>query len=344
MPKVEREYQLTGGEFYQATQLESGYYTNKYLGGVAIMQMPFFFIGNAIATNTHYPADGFSAPYQWSIAFAALFYCMLGLILLRTVLLRYFKDGAVAITLLFLGLGTNLLQYSAIEGGQSHIYIFPLYALVIWLTIKWHESPKWVWAAFIGFTIGLATISRPTELIMLFIPLLWSAHEKEVRKQKWHLVRRHLPHLLVVIGFGLRGVLPQLIYWKITADTFIYDVGSKWFFFNPWFRVLFGVNNVFFIYTPITILFVVGFFLMKKYPFQRSVLTFCLLNIWIITAWSDWRYGATFSTRAMVQSYPVFAFAMAAAVTVILERKILRLLILNLGAFLLYANIFQMTQ
>lgn len=344
VPTIEEQYKVTGGELYQASKLENGNYTNKYLGGVAIMQMPFFFVGHSIASLTDYPADGFSAPYQYSIAFGALFYCLLGLLLLRKVLARFFRDGPIAITILFVGLGTNLIQYTAIDGGQSHIYIFPLYALILWCTIKWHESPHWKWAALIGFTIGLATICRPTELIMLFIPLLWNTHEKEMRKQKWAMVRKHLPHLGFVVGFGLLGILPQLLYWQYTTGSLVHNVGSKWFFFNPWFRVLFGVTNGFFVYTPIVILFVIGFFHMKKYPFQRAVLTFCLLNIWIIISWSDWRYGATYSTRAMVQSYPVFALAMCAGISAMMDRKIIRLVVLNLGAFFIYANIFQITQ
>lgn len=344
VPEIEKKYSVTGGEFYQASQLENGKYTNKYLGGVAIMQMPFFLVGHGIASITDYPADGFSAPYQYSIAFGAIIYCLLGLLLLRHVLSRYFDDKPIAITLLLLGLGTNLIQYTAIDGGQSHIYIFPLYSLILWATIKWHESPNWKWAALIGFTIGLATICRPTELIMLFIPLLWNTHEKSARKEKWQQVRKHLPHLGYVVGFGIIGILPQLIYWQYTTGSPIHNVGSKWFFFNPWFRVLFGVTNGFFIYTPLVILFIVGFFFMKKYPFKRSVLTFCLLNIWIIISWSDWRYGATFSTRAMVQSYPIFALAMCAAVAFIMKRKIMRLAGLTLGGFFIYVNFFQIGQ
>jgi hypothetical protein len=46
----------------------------------------------------------------------------------------------------------------------------------------------------------------------------------------------------------------------------------------------------------------------------------------------------------MVQSYPIFALAMAAAVTYLWERKILKLLLINIGVFFIYANIFQITQ
>jgi hypothetical protein len=342
--QIDSTYQVTGGEFYQASQVENGRFTNKYLGGVALMQTPFFLIGHLVALFSEAPADGFSPPYQYAIAFAGIFYCLLGFFILRNVLLRYFDDRITALTLLTLGFGSNIIQYAAIDGAQSHIYIFPLYSLILWLTIQWHRNPNWKRAAAIGFVIGLATICRPTELIMVFIPLLWNTHHKEARKEKWFLVRKSLPHLYIALLFGIIAILPQLIYWKITTGVFIHNVGSKWFFFNPWFRVLFGVQNGFFLYTPIMLLAVFGFFKMKRFPFKRSVFVFCLLNIWIIMAWSDWRYGATYSTRAMVQSYPVFALAMGSGLAWLFQRKLGAIVFSVVAGFLLFLNLFQITQ
>ena len=156
---------------------------------------------------------------------------------------------------------------------------------------------------------------------MLFIPLLWNTHTKQANKTKWNQVKLNYNHIVYVLMFGFIGVLPQLIYWKYTSGSFIYDVGSKWTFLNPFFRVLFGWENGWFIYTPITILFVVGLFFIKKFPFKNSILVFCLLNIWIIISWFDWKYGATYSTRALVQSYPVFAFPFTAIIERILQKK-----------------------
>jgi len=61
--KIEAEYGVTGGKLYQAELVENGNYVGKHLGGVAIMELPFFLIGHAIAVNSHYKADGFSPPY-----------------------------------------------------------------------------------------------------------------------------------------------------------------------------------------------------------------------------------------------------------------------------------------
>ena len=243
-----------------------------------------------------------------------VFYCVLSLFLLRILLLHYFDDRPVAIGLVLWCLATNLVQYISVDSALSHAFIFPLYILVIYTTFRWHQRPSFGWALLTGLIIGLATICRPTEAIMLLIPLLWGTHTREAARAKWAKVRANALHVGAIILGGVAGILPQLIYWKTITGSFVYNVGSKWQFLNPNFQVLFGFTNGWFIYTPITIIFVLGLWYIRQFPFRRSFITFCLLNIWIITAWSDWKYGATYSTRALVQSYPVFAFAIIAFV------------------------------
>jgi hypothetical protein len=315
LPAIEEKYEVTGdGKLYQADISENGNYVTKYLGGIAILQAPFFALGHVVAKFTDYPADGFSPPYQWALAFGAFCYAMLSLFGLRRILLHYFGDKPVAITLLLLFLASNVLQYIAIDSAMSHVYILPLYVLLIYGTMKWHEEPKMIWVAMVGLLMGVAVISRPTEALMVLIPILWNTHSKESKKAKWALVKANMKHVYLAGVFGVIGILPQLIYWKINAGTWIFNVGSKWVFANPWFRVLFGFTNGWFIYTPVAILFIVALFYIKKFPFRYAVITFCILNIWVVIAWFDWRYGATYSTRALCQSYPILALALGALV------------------------------
>lgn len=343
LTEIDKKYAVTGGNGWQAEKQPNGNYVFKYLGGVAIMEMPLFFIGDFFAKHLGYPQDGFSPPYEYALGFGVIIYCLLAILLLRKILLRYFDDKTVAITLLLLCLATNFLQYAAVDNAQSHAYIFPLYVLVLYTTIKWHQRPKLLWAALTGYIIGLATISRPTEAIMIFIPIFWATQNKEAAKAKWTLVKEHKSHIVLAAVFGILGVLPQLIYWKLSSGSFVYDVGSKWVFLNPFFRVLFGWEKGWFIYTPVTIFFIAGMFFMKQYPFRKSVLWFCLLNIWIIIAWDDWRYGGSYSTRALMQSYPMFALPLAAFVQKIRLKK-WRIAFYTLGAYLLFVNLFQTWQ
>jgi len=342
-PEIDKKYELSGGNLYQANKCKNGNYAFKYLGGVAIMEAPFFFIGHFIALNSNYEADGFSSPYQYSIAFGALLYCILSLFLLRRILLNYFSDTTTGISILLLVMATNFIQYTSIESAMSHVYIFPLYVLIIHFTIRWHNQPSKISASLIGLIIGLATICRPTEAVMLFIPLLWNTHTKEESKKKWALVKQHRSHFIFTILFGIIGILPQLIYWKVATGSFVYDVGSKWAFLSPFFRVIVGWENGWFIYTPITIFFVLGLLFIKQLPFRKSFIVFCILNIWIVISWFDWKYGATYSTRALVQSYPVFIFPFAAIIEYILQKK-WRFLFYAMGVYLVFVNLFQLKQ
>ena len=342
-PKIDSTYQVSGGQLYQTSQLENGDYAFKYLGGVAIMEAPFFFIGHAIAHANDAPEDGFSWPYQYAIIFGAVFWYFIGLIYSRKVLLRYYSESITSLTLFAVILGTNLLQYVSVDGAMSHAFIFPLYAMVLWFTIRWHETPKMGFALAIGLLSGLAIISRPTELIIIFIPLLWSLETSGKLKSKWALVKTHKLHLVAAALGGILGILPQLLYWKHATGSFVYDVGSKWYFLNPWWRVLVGFEKGWFIYTPMAIFMVAGLFFMKGKPFRKAVLTFCLLNIWIIISWSDWRYGASYSTRALTQSYPVFMLGLAAIFERIGETK-WRYIVLPLGIYLSAVNLFQIWQ
>jgi len=341
--EIDNNYHVVGGELYQARKAKNGNFVYKYFGGVALLQLPFFAIAHWLARSMDYPQDGFSPPYQYAVAFATLFYAFLGIFVLRRVLKKYFDDVTTAITILLLCLATNFIQYAAVDSGMSHVYIFPLYALVLYTTLKWHERPRMVWAFATGYIIGLATICRPTEAVMLFIPLLWNTWSKEAAKEKWQTVKQHRPHIVAAVVAGILGILPQILYWKSATGQLIYDVGSAWDFLTPHLRVLIGWEKGWFIYTPVTIFFIVGLFFIKKYPFRKSVLWFCILNIYIIIAWRDWHYGGSYSTRALVQSYPVFALALGAFVQHVQQQK-WRWLFYAAGVYLVIVNMFQLEQ
>lgn len=357
LPEMDKKYSLSGGWVYQANKYKNGNYVFKYLGGVAILETPLFLIGHIIAKTCHYEADGFSPPYQYALGYGVLLYCLLSVLLLRKILLKYLSDLTTAITLLLVMLATNIIQYVAIDSAQSHGLIFPLYALMLYFTIKWHEKPKAYTACAIGFIIGLASITRPTDGIILFIPLLWGTQSKESAKEKWNTVKQHKKHVWYALLFMFLGVLPQLVYWQIATGFFVYNVGSKWSFLNPFFSVLFGFESGWFIYTPVTLFFIWGMFYMSKkripgkdYPFKNSVIWFCILTIYVIISWFDGNPDATYSCRRLVQSYPVFALPLGALIERIniiktpLRRNVWRFLFYILGLYLIGVNLFQIWQ
>lgn len=335
-PAIEKRYQLQGDEFYQFSLQPDGKYTGKYFVGVALMQAPFFLLAHMVAAPLGYPADGFSFPYQFMIGVAALFYAFVALLLTRKVLLRYYDEWTTGVTLLLAFLATNVVQYVCLDSGQSHVFIMPLYALMLVLCIRFYEVPSKKYAFLIGLTIGLAAVCRPTELIILFLPLLWVAPP-----QVKHIALREVRFWLLA-GFGaFLALLPQLLYWKHTTGSWVYDVGSKWDFLNPHFRVLLGWEKGWFIYTPVTVLFIAGLFFLQGKPFRAAVITFSLLNIWIVIAWSDWRYGGSYSCRALMQSTPVWTLSLAGLIRILQNWK---WHISAVGTYLGLTNLFQIYQ
>lgn len=340
---IQEKYHPTG-TMYQISVLKNGNSVIKYPIGIALLYWPFFFLGHWVAGWLHYAQDGFSAPYQLAICMAALFYAALGFWALRKVLLHFFSDTITAITLLMIGLSTNYIQYAAVESGMTHVYLFTMYALMLLLTIRWHEKPQLLTALGIGLVFGVTTIARPTEAVMMFIPLLWSTQNKVVRQEKWKLLfYTHRTHFFATMVGAFMGIFPQMAYWKIVSGKWVYDVGSKWMFLNPNWQVLFGWEKGWFVYTPVVFFMVAGMFLMQGKVYKRAALTYLLLNVWIVIAWADWRYGASYSSRALVQSYPVLALAFALVVERISTSK-LKWPGIILGAYLLIVNLFQIYQ
>jgi hypothetical protein len=328
---------------YQAGKSANGNLVCTYFSGVALMELPFFLIAHSSAKMLGFKADGFSPPYQYALVFGVLIYAFLGLFFLRRVLLRYFDDATTALTLGLLILATNAIQYISVDSLQSHSFIFPLYAFVLWTSLKWHEKPQLRFAILTGFICGLATLCRPTEAIMFLIPLLWNTHTKENAAIKWQQVRENRPHLFAAIAVGLAVLSLQFIYYKYVTGSFWHVTGSRWVFLNPFFRVLFGFEKGWFVYTPVTILFVLGLFKMRDFGFRKTVLWFSMLNIWIVISWYDWQYGGSYSTRALVQSYPVFALPFAALIDWIRQQKG-RYVFYLLSIYMVGVNLFQLFQ
>ena len=308
--------------FYQAFQVPGGPEGDmvmKYTGGLALLWLPFFGLGHLAAGWLHYPQDGFSAPYQIAIAFAGLAYGVLGLLLLRKVLLRYFPDTVAAATLGLVVLGTNYLQYTVYDGAMAHTYLFTGYALLLWLTLRWHEQPSRGRALGIGLTLGLLVLIRPSEAVAALIPLLWGLDSRAALRSKLTLLQARWPDVLLLVLGGVLGVLPQGLYWHwATGHWLFYSYGDQHFsFLHPHLKeVLTSARKGWLLYTPLAGLALLG--LGALWRQQRGVavaaIAFLMANLWVVAAWDIWWYGGSIGQRSLVQSYAVLALGGAAAV------------------------------
>jgi hypothetical protein len=314
------------GHPYQVFLHENGNKVMKYSLGQAVVYLPAFVLGHAWAKmDNRYPADGFSRPYQFAVSMESLIICFLGLYWLMIVLLAYFKQRIVALTLLLITVGTNYLNYTAIDGAMTHNTIFTLYALLLLVTHRFYLKPSFLLALIIGSCIGLAALTRPTEIVAALIPLLWwqqKVSSQQVSRLSFY--KRHWPKfLLAVLVMGLIGAL-QLLYWKyVSGDWLVYSYQDQRFdWLSPHLNQgFFSYKAGWLIYTPLMLFALIGFvpLFQKSRSLFLPVFVHSLLFIYVTFSWSVWWYGGSLGQRAMVQAYAVLAFPLAALLAAIFQ-------------------------
>ncbi|GAB4402959.1 MAG: hypothetical protein OHK0039_01500 [Bacteroidia bacterium] len=321
-----QQYQ-PAADFHHAAQQPDGSFVMKYPVGMAAVYLPWFVVGHLWASLSEaYPADGFSRPYQWAVSWGCIFYAWLGLWVLRRFLLRYFRDIEVAIVLGVLVLATNYLNYVSYDGAMPHNVLFTLFALLLWLAQQWHDRPRlWV-AGAMGAVVGLATIIRPTELMIVLVPLLWGVFDRASLQAKLRLLWDQRLHVLTLIGGMVLLGAVQMLYWKRYAGSFLhYSYGEFGF---DWLRPhildgLFNYRKGWFIYTPVMLLAVAGFVpLYRRYrPQFWMVALFTAINIYVVFAWEIWWYGGSFGARPLVQSYALLSLPLGSMIALLLSRR-----------------------
>lgn len=309
---------------YQGVLLADSTYTMKYPIGASVMYAPFFFIAHGYAKIMGLNADGFSPPYQRMISLGCLCYAFLGLLLLRKILLNYFSEITTGITLLLLVAATNYLNYSAIDNAMTHNLLFTVFALILYLTIKFYCTPTFKYAIGIGLLCGLAIIIRPTDIIICLIPLLWGVYNITSFKSRYKLLIKNYGKVLMFLFSAFAITSIQLLYWKITTNHWLfYSYGEQKFdWLAPHIKEgIFSYKKGWWIYTPFMILIIPGFIrLLKQHKaLFPSLFLFTIINIYIAFSWSIWWYGGSLGQRSMVESYALLSFPIAALVSFIVQ-------------------------
>ncbi|MEM9888549.1 MAG: glycosyltransferase family 39 protein [Bacteroidota bacterium] len=339
-PEILEKYSPTP-DLQQAYRHENGNMVMKYSSGQAIIFSPFFAVAHLVAQqHPNYPPDGFSFPYQLSIGLGSLLICFIGLFFLAKILRHYFEDRIAALTLLILVLTSNYLEYGAISSAMTHNSLFTIYTLLIWTTIQFYKKPDFKKAILIGVCVGLAALTRPTEIIACLIPILWGIPSISSRLKFF---QEHWAKLLsaTIVTLAIGSI--QLMYWKyVTGDFIVYSYEEQGF---SWLRPhlkdgFFSTRAGWLTYTPIMTFALLGFYFLyrKSKALFWSTFVFSILFIYITFAWDIWWYGGSLGQRAMVQAYPVLAIPLAAFLAWIWRQKVWKHAFLAVSALFLYYN------
>ena len=328
----------------------NGNHVNIYTCGVALLQLPFFAIAHIFAQPLGFVADGYSLPYRFILLLGNLFYVMLGLYFLRKILRGYFSELTTSIALASLMLTTNLYYFTAFNGYMAHSYLFCLVAILLFFTIKWHETKASKYLMGLAFIGGLITLIRPTDVLFLLIPLLYKITSGKSFVEKIQLFWSKKTSVLAVFGAFILPFLPQLFYWKYVTGNWIFNSYGDYFkfdFAHPHIREgLIGMNNGWLVYTPVMAFWLLGIFMIrgKRRDFLLPIIAFLPIYIYVIYAWWSFNYINGFGSRPMIDVYALLAIPLSIFVEKIQKSKIFSLIFLVFLGFLTWLNIFQTEQ
>ena len=148
---------------------------------------------------------------------------------------------------------------------------------------------------------------------------------------------------MVVFFSSFLVVSIQLVYWRwLSGHWFVYSYNNQGFsWFDPhfyefsleykcgWLRL-----------TPVMIFAFIGIpFLVKQKRNSVPIVTFFLLNFYIVSAWDIWDYGGT-GGRAMIQSYPILIFCIASIFSFVNMRPVLKVIFYSLVLLCTYCLLY----
>jgi hypothetical protein len=319
--------------------------------GMAILYAPFFVVAHTITNLSDYPENGISEPYKFLLLMSTLFYLFVGLDFLKKILEHYkFSDLHTSVTILLIGLGTNLTAYASQSAPMSHVYSFCLFAAFIYYTIKWYEFQTLKNTLIIGFLIGLISLIRPSNIIIMLFFALYNIASLYDFKERILLFKKTIPLLLLMLFVFFIVWVPQLIYWKISSGSyFYYSYPDERFFFNDpkIMKGLFGFRKGWLIYTPMMAFALAGIFALKGTikKIRLPIVLFFIVNIYITFSWWCWWYGGSFGQRGLIESYALLAIPFASFVKYVSEKRwYYNAVFYCTAVFFIWLNLFQTLQ
>lgn len=295
--------------------------------GLAILYAPFFLVAHGIALlqPDMYLPNGYSMIYSLFLVLSNICYTFIGFVFLRKILLRYFSDVVTALTLLSIYFSTNLLNYSLFE-LMSHSYLFCLITIFIYLTINWHEKTSIKNSIAIGLLLGLITLVRPIDCIILIVFIFYGISSKNELQNKIQFFLRSRLQLFVIAFSAFLILCIQMAYWKYATGHFLFwsYTNERFYWLNSHvFQGLFGFRKGCFIYNPVLFFATLGLILSYKYVRQFTIGAILLFVIftYIIFAWWCWWYGGGLACRPMIDLYGILAIGFAVFLTYLFQLK-----------------------
>lgn len=326
-----------------------GMAANLFSVGPAVLWSPIFLLTHLAASALGQASDGFSFWYEAPILFLSITYGFVGILLLYRVAAGMFSRFAAFVSILGIWLATNVVYYMGVSPSASHVLSLFTSALFIYLWWRGRNGrtrANWfVW----GLSAGLMALVRWQDILIAVLALFeWAAEIWRTTKDE----RRTHAQIFQVFGSGalfalglVFAFIPQMVAWQILyGSPLTAPQGGGFFQFlrpemlNVWFSTKRGL----FSWSPILIFAVIGFIPLyqKNRLLGAAAIVIFLLETYVNSIVNDWWGGEAFGARRFISLMPFFALGLAAFVDSIRTRVSQTLILLALGALIVWNNLF----
>lgn len=326
------------GYYYFESINPTGYSHNHWDVGSAILWIPSFLIGHAIALVYSFlgyrvSVDGYSFPYYVLTGIGSSLCVFLGLILSFSLLKNYFSEKASLIATIVLFLSTPLPYYTFIRQRMSHSGEFLLIVFFIYCWVLYRSEYKNVFGSLLlGISAGMLCIIRRNTGIFLLIPFLDFIIQagRDFYERKLDTLKLIGKDTMLMFIACVIVVFPQLVTWNTIVGKFfpLLTVGS----YSPQFsapsyqefKYLFlGKDWGIFITQPVWIFGIFGLVFFMKREKRVGVLfaLWLLISLFICASFLN---EASFGHRYVLSCNIILSFGVAALIdSVRVKRKIL---------------------
>lgn len=241
-----------------------------------------------LLTHAFFRSNGYEFPYQFFAGLTSVLAAITGLVLLFRLLLKTYSQPVSLLTVVSIAFATNLFFYGSLDPVNSHALSF-LAAVLFLIFLLQHN---WF---LTGLSLGFIGLVRPQDLIYVLAIVPYRKTFKTI----------------FITGF-LFVISVQLLIWQIQFGKFWlnpYLLNESFSFWRPQILpVLFSYRNGLFFWTPILLLGLIGLWKSKITVWLKIVV---LVQIFLVSTWSTWWQGASYSGRMFVSSLPILAFGLA---------------------------------
>lgn len=340
------------GTVYQVSSNHEGEPMYFFLFGMSYLYLAFFAIGHVLASWLGYAQNGLSPPYTYALVYGCMLYTIIGLYYFRKVLKHYFSEHVVSVLLVILVLGTNYSHHMTLKNLETVNVLFMFTAIILWNTIRWYDNYRTKNLVFIGVSITLMALAKPSEVLIVLVPVLWGVMSIRGIGQRLLLFWNYRVQFILAIGICLLIAMPQMYYWYAKTGRIIFDTyknpGVGLDIFSPHLiDSLISYRKGWLLYTPIMIFALVGYVFVYKKRRDLFIALFVpfVICFYIIASWTEFWYGAGFSNRPVISLYPVLFIPFGFFLTWLSSKKVvLQGVVFATMAFFVFLNQFQWWQ